>query len=90
MSFRQEKIKKGQHGLNLIAFLFYGQKRIKNCYRQCMFFGRDETKIVHISVNTSEVKYATNEKNYEENLVADNSVINAPIYFNHLNAVKTS
>ena len=81
MSFRQEKIKKGQHGLNLIAFLFYGQKRIKNCYRQCMFFGRDETKIVHISVNTSEVKYAMNKTKDGEPLVTNNSVINVSIYF---------
>ena len=81
MSFRQEKIKKGQHGLNLIAFLFYGQKRIKNCYRQCIFFGRDETKIVHISVNTSEVKYAMNKTKDEEPLVTNNSVINVSIYF---------
>ena len=58
------------------------------------YSGKIESKIIHISVNTSEVKYAKNESvntrevkdannktNYEENLVMDNSAINAPIYF---------
>ena len=40
-----------------------------------------ESKIVHEIVNTSEVKYAMNETKYEEPLVTDNSVINAPRYF---------
>ena len=53
-----------------------------------------ESKSVHISVNTSEVKYAKNkivnmselryaknETNNEEPSIAYNSVINSPIYF---------
>ena len=55
---------------------------------------KSESKIVHISANTSEVKYAKNEsvntseakftKNEtkdKEPLVTDNSVINAPSHF---------
>ena len=40
-----------------------------------------ESKSVHISVNTSEVKGAMNETKDKEPLVTDNSVINATIYF---------
>ena len=39
-----------------------------------------KSKIVHISVNTSEVKYANNKTRNEESLDTDNSVINALIY----------
>ena len=39
------------------------------------------SKIVHISVNTSKVKYSMNETKDEEPLVTDNSSINVPIYF---------
>ena len=58
------------------------------------YSGKIESKIIHISVNTSEVKDAKNESvntrevkdannetNYEEPLVMDNSAINAPRYF---------
>ena len=58
------------------------------------YSGKIESKIIHISVNTSEVKYAKNESvnmnevkyaknetNDEEILVMDNSFIITPIYF---------
>ena len=45
-----------------------------------MFSDKSESKSVHISVNTSEVKGANNETNDEETLVTDNSVINVPSY----------
>ena len=40
-----------------------------------------ESKIVHISVNTSEVKDAMNKTKYEEPSVTDKSVINVLSYF---------
>ena len=46
-----------------------------------MFFGQKESKSVHISVNTSEVKYAMNETKDEEPSITDNPVINVPRYF---------
>ena len=39
-----------------------------------------ESKRVHISVNTSDVKYSMNETKDEEPLVTDNSIINVPSY----------
>ena len=47
-----------------------------------------KSKIVRISVNTSEVKYAKNETKDEEPLVTDTSVINGPNYFKLFCAVK--
>ena len=55
----------------------------------CYLDGR-ESKTVHISINTSEVKDATNETKDEEPLVIDNSVINAPIYIKIFKCGKTS
>ena len=46
-----------------------------------MFFRREQIKRVHISVNTSEVKYAMNETEDKKPLVAYNPEINAPRYF---------
>ena len=40
-----------------------------------------ELKKFHISINMSEIKYEMDETKYEEPLVTDNLVINAPIYF---------
>ena len=42
----------------------------------------------HISVNMSDVKYATNETKDEEHFVTDNSVVNAPSYVNLLKCGK--
>ena len=42
---------------------------------------KSKSKIVHISVNTSEVKDANNETNGEEPSVTDILVINTPNYF---------
>ena len=42
---------------------------------------KSKSKSVHISVNMSEIKYATNKTKDWEPLVTDNSVINAPGYF---------
>ena len=51
---------------------------------------KSESKSVHISVNTSEVKYAMNETKDEEPLVIDNFVINAPRYFKLFECGKNS
>ena len=51
---------------------------------------KSESKSVHISVNTSEVKGANNETNDEETLVTDNSVINVPSYLKKLECGKNS
>ena len=45
------------------------------------YLDKSESKSVHKSVNTSEVKYAMNETKDGEPPVTDNSVINAPIHF---------
>ena len=42
-----------------------------------MFFGKIESKSIHISFNTIKVKDATNETKYEEPSVKYNSVANA-------------
>ena len=40
-----------------------------------------ESKSVHISIQTSEVRYAINETKFEEPSIPDNPVINTPRYF---------
>ena len=54
-----------------------------------MFFGKSESKSIHISFNSIKVKDATNETKNEEPLVADNSVINTTSYLKLFDCGKT-
>ena len=65
-------------------------RKIRNSYRRCIFFGIDQIKSVHISINTNEVIDAINEAKDEEPLITYNSVINATRYFKLFECSKNS
>ena len=56
------------------------ERNSKRVIANACYLGEIEPKSVHISVNASEVKDATNETKDEEPLVTETSDINAPIY----------
>ena len=89
MLYRRYQIKRDQCRRKFIACLLYRREQIKKSYHNECSSDKSESKSIHISINKHELKYGTNETNFEEPSVTDNSVINAPSYFKIFKCSKT-